>query len=425
MLLLRDFGVARRLLLVVALCVPSSAAAQSADRIRGVVTTRSGVAHEGFLRFESGAGAWTDRLVGRSASDAAWEDRVMESMGAELDARGRSVEFLGVRISWDDDRGASGAPRTSVAVGDLVRLQATGDGDVEAEVRGGEVVLFREGFGWVEVERGSAGLVRVEESDIDAIHFTEPSDGLRARGRLHAVVEDRWGRSWRGPLTWTRGQSLLGDSLLGTDPEGVTRVVPFDDLRVVEPRFGGAARVTTAGGRVLELDRSADLERSGRGVQVYDPEQGLATIPWVDLRRVTLVGPDAAPGPAFGESRVGAGGRGALRGTVRTRDGRTLVGRVHWGDGTRSRWGDLSGYSRSVFLDVPIPLVERVERYTSQGARLHLIGGGVVEVRGGDFNSARGPIVVDDGSGALQVVEWRAVDWVTFVMPDGSGGDVE
>lgn len=405
-----------RLLVLTVLLAPASVSGQGGERIVGTVTTRAGAVHEGALRFEGGAAARIDPLTARSAADAEWEDRVLTSMGAEVDARARSVEFLGVRISWDDDRGPSGSPRTSLAVGDLESLVADSDGGVEATLVGGERVDFLDTFGWVEVERAGGAVVRVEDDDIASIAF-EPAGAARgASPRLAGVVEDRWGRRWQGPIVWARGQSLSTDSLRASDARDRRRAFAFAELNAVEPVFGGGARVSAADGSRYELEGSADVERSARGVRVNDPVRGVATIPWVDVRSATF-------GPPLESSRPAPVDRGPLAGAVRARDGRVLTGRIHWGDGTRSRWGYLSGYSRSVAVEVPLRAIERIERHTSKGGRLHLRGGAVLELRGGDFDPVRGPLVVESDTGSLRVIEWRAVDSITFEVVDGSGVD--
>ena len=58
-------------LLLALLAPPSTAHAQSAERIWGTVHTRDGERHEGFLRFggrragDGHAASWTDLLIGR------------------------------------------------------------------------------------------------------------------------------------------------------------------------------------------------------------------------------------------------------------------------------------------------------------------------------------------------------------------------
>lgn len=405
-----------RLLFLAVLLAPVSVSGQGSDRIVGSVTTRAGVVHEGAIRFETGAASPGDPLTGRSAADAEWEDRVMASMGAEVDARGRSVEFLGVRITWEDDRGPSGSPRTSLAVGDLESLAVGPDGGVRATLWGGERIDFLDGFGWVEVERSDGGAVRVEDDDLASVTFDAAGVAPGASPRLAGVVEDRWGRRWQGPVVWARGQSLTTDSLRATDGRDGRRAFAFRELRSVEPVFGGGARVVVADGSRWDLAGSADVERSSRGIRVADPVRGVATIPWVDVRSVTFG--RAAPSPAHA-----TGERGPLLGTVRARDGRVLTGRIHWSDGTRSRWGYLSGYSRSVVVEIPLRSIERLERRTSTSARVHLRGGDAVDLRGGDFDPVRGPIVVESAAGSLRVLEWRAVDSITFEGTDGSGHD--
>lgn len=386
--------------------------------IQGRVTTRSGAEVEGVLRWTEGPAALGDLLRGRSAADVEWEDRVMESMGADLDVRGRSVEFLGVRISWDDDRGPAGSPETAVSVGHLAQLRSSPEGAVIAVLRSGEEIVFHDSFGPIEIDRGAATPVVVDADDMVRVDFSPvaPTPTRSAR-RTWGVVEDRWGGRWEGLVTWGRGQSVETDTLNGRDEGGVVHRLSFGSIREVRPIFAGGAAVLASDGREWVLSDAPDVDRGHAGIEVVDPQLGVVAIPWVDVRRVELI--DA---PSSVTAREFDGDR-PLSGTVRTRGGGVLTGRLHWGTGADAGWEHLEGGWRGLDFAVELARVESIARATSGGGSVLLRDGRTLELRGRDFGTEARGVVVEDDEGTLRLVEWRRLVSVHFDAQGDHGGD--
>jgi len=128
-------------LLVVA---ASGGAAQHAasDRLYGEVRTAAGERYEGFLRWDRNEGGWYDILDGTRDIDA---ELVALAEGTEVDQndRARSVEFLGVRISWNEDPEGPDAAQAGVRFGHVRSLRVAGDDRALLVLRSGqEVELF-------------------------------------------------------------------------------------------------------------------------------------------------------------------------------------------------------------------------------------------------------------------------------------------
>ena len=117
-----------------------AASSQAPDRIWGTVHTATGATHEGFLRWDRNEASWADLLDGQKGLDRDLLDRVAEALGDDLDERARSVEYLGVRISWDDDGPRPGSADSGVRFGHLSWLRPTSDVSATLGLKSGEEV---------------------------------------------------------------------------------------------------------------------------------------------------------------------------------------------------------------------------------------------------------------------------------------------
>ena len=127
-----------------ALLFASGLDAQGVDRIWGAVTTVSGARYEGFLRWDLNEASWADILDGQRQRDTEVMDRVSALLGEE-GTSARAVEFLGVRISWDDDGPPPGPVEAGIRFGHLVWLTPSDGNAARIGLKGGEEVELRGG----------------------------------------------------------------------------------------------------------------------------------------------------------------------------------------------------------------------------------------------------------------------------------------
>ena len=400
------------------LLLATGARAQGVDRIWGTVTTVAGERHEGFLRWDRNEASWADFLDGERDRDAELQDRVAEWFGDELPT-GRAVEFMGVRISWDDDGPPPGAVEAGVRFGHLEWLQPTSDGSARIGLKGGEEFELRGGstdlgsdLRGIVVDRPGGGDVDLAWNDVDRIDFgAAPSSARPSADRLYGTVVDRWGDRWTGLISWDRDEALGSDVLDGEDPDGRDRELRFETVAEIAPRFEGGARVLQRNGREWILDGTNDVDDGHRGVQVSDPALGEIVIAWDDVDIVRFSTP-----PAVGGYDEFDGGR-ELTGTVETEDGARLTGRIIWDADEARSWNVLNGWSRDVEFRIEFEHVARIERASSRRARVILRDGRELELDGSnDVNDENRGIVIetDDGS-------WEVVDWDGFVSVDFGG----
>jgi hypothetical protein len=389
------------------MALPSGGRAQASALLWGTVRTTEGATYEGFLRWDRNEAAWADALHGQKEVDRDLLDRMAETLGEDLAIRGRSVEYLGVRISWEDDGNAPGS-QASVRFGHLAWLERVSDVSARLGLKSGEELELRGrstdlGTALREfvVDDRVAGRVELSWADLDRIDFAAAPSGARPPAeRLFGTVEDRWGEHWTGFISWDLDEALSSDILDGEE-DGVDREIPFGRIRSIARRFAGGARVTVDDGRDLVLEGSNDVDAGHRGVQVSDPELGLVDIAWANVREVRFATPPAAPGYDDFD-----GGR-RLEGTVETDDGDRWTGWVIWDADEAASWEVLNGSDKGIDIEVELGMVARIDRRSSRSAAATLRDGREI-VLGGSTDVGRGNrgIVVELDDGTIRVVEW-------------------
>lgn len=404
----------------------AAVAAQPSDRLWGTVHTVSGAVHEGWLRWDRNEAAWADVLDGQKAQNLDLQDQVAELLGAELDERGRAVEYLGVRISWDDDGPLPGSADAGIRFGHLAWLRPTSGGSALLGLKSGEEVELLaagtdlgDGLRSLRVDTSDGRAVDLAWRELDRIDFGAAPAGSRpGAAQLWGTVEDRWGDRWTGYVSWDRDEVLGTDVLDGTDEDGRDREIPFDRIAAVEPLFEGGARVVLRDGGELVLRGTNDVDDGHRGIQVADPGLGEVSVEWRDVASVRFSTSPATAG--YDDFRGGA----VLRGTVTTDAGETFTGSLYWDADERFTWELLDGSARDLAMKVEFGLIERISRLSSRRARVVLRDGRVLELEGSnDVDEGNKGIVVELDDGTLQVVEWDRFDSVVFADPAGSVTD--
>jgi len=151
--------------------------AQETDRIWGRVETAAGRIYEGYIRWDRNEGSWVDLLDGRKEMP-----RDAEEIWKELADRGdrqrdRVIEFLGLRISWDD-RSFPNTAESGIRFGHIRRLIVLDDDAVELELKSGERVELEGGSTDIGdemrellVDDPEEGIIELRWRDLDQIRF--------------------------------------------------------------------------------------------------------------------------------------------------------------------------------------------------------------------------------------------------------------
>lgn len=380
------------------------------DRLYGRVVTLGGEVFEGFIRWGSNEGSWTDVLNGNkelpyeNVRDA---ERLGMTRGVGDDER--AIELFGIRVTWGGGDDYPDEVQSGIRFGHVAHLRVLDDDAALLVLKSGQEVELEGGSSdlWPDltVEDPDRGRVELDAHDLDEVEFMPVPHGIVPVGgeRLYGTLRTREGHEFTGYVAWDQDEILTTDILDG-DEGSRDWEIPFGNVAAIERNGSRSARVILDTGEELVLDGSNDVDRSNRGIVIADPELGQVIVGWDAFSDLTFVPSPGTPG----YDDFDGGYR--LRGTVVARDGRELEGWIRWDNDEAYSWEILDGERRDVEFDVELGRVAVIERRGRRSAQVTLWDGRVFELEGSND--------VDDGNKGIFVVDDRddvsAVAWEDF-----------
>ncbi len=397
---------------------PSTATATAADQgfLYGRITTVDGATYEGRLRWGRGEEAfWSDYFNGRKGKNP-WAAQVPPE---RLPKTRPTIEILGIEIPRRP-RPVDLARPFMARLGDIARIEARGR-EVRVTLKSGSVFDvdrfeasdFDDG---VRVWDGSGGVVNLDSLRIRTIELLPTPRLGEAPDRLHGTVRTRHG-DFTGFLQWDRMEGVGSDELEGR-AGGREVSLRFDTIRSVARRPPLGVLVTRRDGREIELSYSREVGFENRGTYVDDRRYGRVLISWGALERVDFDG--AGSGPAYGDFRPG----GPLAGTVTTRDGRDLTGRLVYDLDESETTETLDAPSQGVDYIIPFRLIASIVpagrgEGGAQRATVILRSGEKLQLEPtGDLGEGNaGMLIFVDGGQRPEYVPWTDVAQVDLDRP--------
>ncbi len=398
--------------------VPSTAAGEAQPGfLYGRITTLGGAVYEGRLRWGGSQEAfWGDTFNGRKDVNP-WGDHVPpERMPRER----RPFSVFGVEIGGRESE-ADLVRLFMARFGDMTRIEARG-GDVRVTLKSGavfdldrlEASDFDDG---VRVWVGQRGVVDLDSSRIRAIELLPAgTSGAAVPSRLHGTVRTRQG-DFTGFVQWDREKCVGTDELRGRADAG-EQSLRFDAIRSIARRSSDSSLVTLLDGREIVLSGTRDAGDGNRGIYVDDARYGRVLVSWDAFERVDFSPGDS--GPAYGDFPPGR----PLTGSVTTRDGRRLAGRLVYDLVESEITETLDAPSRGVDYTSPFGLIASIvpglgEEHGPRSARVTLHDGDELELeRTGDLGEGNaGVLVFVDGRERPEYVPWAEVGRVDLDRP--------
>lgn len=383
----------------------------------GRITTVDGATFEGRLRWGEGGDQeafWGDYFNGTKRENP-WASHVpLERLPKER----RPIEILGLQIARRESPINLGR-LFMVPFGEVARIEARGR-EVRVTLKSGTAFdLDRLGASdfddGVRVWDGKRGVVDLDSLRIRRIELLPTPSLGAAPYRLHGTVRTRQG-DFTGFVGWDREEGVGTDELDGRTAEGGLSV-RFDTIRSIARRSRDSSLVTLLGGREIVLS-GREVGHGNRGIYVDDPRYGRVLVSWDAFERVDFS--PGGSGPAYGDFPPGR----PLTGSVTTRDGRRLAGRLVYDLDEGETTETLDASSQGVDYTLPFGLIASIvppgrEERGAQRARVTLHDGEELWLeRAGDLREGNaGLLIFVAGRQRPEYVPWTDVERVDFDRP--------
>ncbi|HEV2856518.1 MAG TPA: hypothetical protein VHC97_27270 [Thermoanaerobaculia bacterium] len=385
----------------------------------GRITTADGATYQGRLRWGVNQEAfWSDSFNGAKHENP-WLAHVPPERRPK---ERRPIEILGIEIAQRESP-IDVSRQLAVRFGEIARIEARGR-EVRVTLKSGtvfdldrlEASDFDDG---VRVWDGRRGAVDLDSLRIRTIELL-PTPPLGAVPyRLHGTVRTRQG-DFTGFVQWDREKCVGSDELDGHTAEGELSL-RFDTIRSIARRSRDSALVTLLDGREIVLSDTREVGRGNRGIYVDDRRYGRVLISWDAFERVDFrPGAPGDSGPAYGDFPPGR----PLTGSVTTRAGRRLAGRLVYDLDESETTETLDAPSQGVDYNIPFGLIASIvppgrEARGAQRARVTLHNGEELQLeRAGDLGEGNaGMLIFADGRRRPEYVPWTDVEQVDFDRP--------
>jgi hypothetical protein len=396
-----------------AIALSPPAAEVHAGFLYGRITTVDGATHEGRLRWGGDQEAfWGDYFNGTKDENTWAVHQRLERPPKERSG----IEILGFRIGGRD-RSNTLRRLFMARFGDIARIEAH-VWDVQVTLKSGTVsALDRSAAGdiddGVRVWEGRRGVVDLDAREIRTIEFLPTAPLVAVSHRLHGTVRTRQG-DFTGYIQWDQQDYVSADELDGRTADGELSL-RYDTIRSIARRSRDSALVTLLDGREMVLSGSREVGHSNRGIYVDDRRYGRVLISWDAFEQVDFS--RGGSGPAYGDFPPGR----PLAGSVTTRDGRRIAGRLVYDFDESETTETFDAPSHGVDYNIPFGLITSIvpagrEPGGTQHAKLILHDGEELPLdRAGDFGEGNaGMLIFVEGRERAEYVPWTDVEQVDF-----------
>ncbi len=382
----------------------------------GRVTTDEDATYEGRLRWGGDEEAfWNDTFDGYKDENP-WAAFVPEGQLTES----RSLEVFGVEILSRDRPVDLDRPFMS-RFGDIARIEVQGL-DIHVTLKSGTAfdldrMAADDLADGLRVWDARQGVVDLEEREIRIIDFL-PTDRIAVTpARLHGTVRTLQGE-FTGYVQWDWGKSVGSDVLRGRAGDGEELSLDFDRIRSIERADPEGALVTMGDDRALRLTGTRDVGLDNRGIFVEDPRFGRVLVDWEAFQRVDFE--PAGSGPGYDDFPPGR----PLTGSVTTRDGETMAGRLVFDLDESETTETLDAPAVGLHYSIPFGMVRSIVLPDTESSAEGLVG--VTLESGDELRLERSGDLGDGNAGLLVFVEdrgrpeylpWSEVRHIDFDRP--------
>jgi hypothetical protein len=383
--------------------------------IYGRITTIDGNGYEGRLRWGGDQEAfWSDYFNGAKAENR-WAAYAAEPEDSS------PIEIFGLRIGGRD-RGTNLRRLFMARFGDIARIEPHFR-DAQVTLKSGTVVAL-DRFAAGDIDDGirvwdrKHGVVDVDARQIRTIEFLAAAPIGAGPARLHGTVRTRHG-TFTGFIQWDQQHSVGSDELRGRTTGGEV-TLRYETIRSITRTSRDTALVMLLDGHEMTLSATRAVGSNNRGIYVDDVRYGRVLVSWDAFERVDF-GPGGS-GPGYADYLPGR----ALTGSVTTRDGRRLSGRLVYDFDESETTETLDAALPGVDYNIPFSLIASIlpngrEGHGAPHATVILRGGEELQLeRTGDLGDRNaGVLVFADSRERPDNVPWTDVAQIELVNLSG------
>ncbi len=261
---------------------------------------------------------------------------------------------------WDNTNGEF-THQFSCQFGELKSIEPDGRKYVNVEMQNGaKFSLLGEGYNDVGLEirimDAEMGQVEVEWNRIRKVEFMKTPKRIENKfgNPLYGTVE-AYGKKITGYIQWDHDERISTDRLDGDSEDGDLSI-EMGKIKSIE-RIGNRSLVVLKSGRELRMDGSNDVSSGHRGVIIMNKDFPTIDIPWSEFDKVTFNEFIGSPDLTYADFTK----QKALTGTVTTREGKTLSGKIVYDLDEEFEFELLQGKNNDFEYIIPFYKVKRVE----------------------------------------------------------------
>ncbi len=396
---------------------PSTVAAEAHPSfLYGRIISDGGATYEGRLRFGLHQEAfWGDYFNGFKEQNP-WAAHVPPE---RLRKEPRTIKIFGITIARREDQIDLVRPFMA-RFGDIRRIELLGR-NVRVTLKSGTVFdadwySSNDLDDGVRVWDGSRGVLDLGPRRLRAIDLLPAAPAGAVPQRLHGTVHTRQG-DFTGFVQWNRNKGLGADELSGRTAAG-NLSLRFDTLRSIARHSSDSSLVTLLDGREIVLSGTREVNHDNLGIYVDDRRYGRVLISWDAFERLDFS--PGGSGPAYGDFPLGH----PLTGSVTTRAGRRLAGRLVYDLDESETTETLDAPSQGVTYTIPFGLIASIvlpgrEDGGTRRAKVTLHNGEELQLElSGDLGEGNGGMLIfGDGSQRPDYVLWTDVERLDFHRP--------
>ena len=254
------------------------------------------------------------------------------------------------------------------------------------------------------------GVVKIKWDRIEYVEFMDTPKQLEYKfGKpLFGTVETDNGE-FTGFIQWDHDERLSTDKLDGDNSDG-DMTIQFGKIESIE-RDGRGSKVTLRSGREFYLTGSNDVNNENRGIIVNMPGQGRVDIEWRDFRKVTFRKESRDSGPSYASYKTPK----YISGTVKTKDGSSLTGRIIYDLDEKYDMEILQGMDEGIEYLVPFREIKSISPKNYSYTRIEFNNGKKVLLSDSqDVTEENDGVLVFNGKGDPTYVRWDNIDEIIF-----------